>query len=183
MYRVRISMGQYERFPIPGSSSGHLDELPSRASVHTPSRGKEDRSIRLVRRAIRTCHCVYPTATGISLSTWFLPTRIPFGLRRALTLRCPSPRKSLSRRTPRISATNASSVISVSGPRFRGSRTSEPSPRNTRRQLVEERGFGQERRTPHLHLTALAASRDPKLTLLDEGITSSVSHRSAAPYL
>ena len=58
----------------------------------------------------------------ISLSTRFLPTRIAFGLSRALTFLWPSPRKSLS-------WTNSSSVRAVFGPRFFGSAASQRSPR------------------------------------------------------
>ena len=65
----------------------------------------------------------------ISLSTRFLPTRIAFGLSRALTFLWPSPRKSLSWSTCRISWTNSSSVRAVFGPRFFGSAASQRSPR------------------------------------------------------
>ena len=59
----------------------------------------------------------------MSRSTRFLPTRMPLAFRRARTFRWPSPRKSLSCSTSRISSTNSSSLSFVFGPRFFGSAT------------------------------------------------------------
>ena len=73
----------------------------------------------------------WPRRTGassplsrISLSTRFLPARIPLAASRAFTLRWPSPRNGLAFSTVRISSTSSSSLSAVFGPRFPGWRRS-----------------------------------------------------------
>ena len=77
----------------------------------------------------------------ISLSTRFLPARIPLAASRAFTLRWPSPRNGLAFSTVRISPTSSSSLSAVFGPRFPGCRRSDSgrSPRRARSSYTLER--------------------------------------------
>ena len=86
----------------------------------------------------------WPRRTGasspcsrISLSTRFLPTRIPLAASRAFTFRWPSPRNGLAFSTVRISSTSSSSLSAVFGPRFAGCRRSDSGGRARHRYTLE----------------------------------------------